>query len=352
MVSMWGSCVRCLMGCIGVSCFIAGIVSLSFSSKQIHEHKVQAYLQVLDAWKPVLEQFKGLLVTVQAGNSSMVLPVNTERETVLETPEGPELPAYEALSYRARAIPEGFLPSARLDNLRSVSPKEEWGTTVSFTFHLGGVALETIEVPLVTAVGHHEAAGAYNHCRVQKGVQMAGLCWVYKRLERLCVQVAPNGWVGETRKWELSPRISSQNKSYGCDYAGGNWDAAVYSIVPATWGHLGTWNAGVVRFTELDVQVVSSADPYLSVLELTGGTLTFGMTQEEELVLGFVLLFMGIVLMGQSFCVLCLAWRKSRQRRSHMPGRRRPPPVRLRNASEPDPEWVGMKYMVDAPAEG
>merc|ERR1712080_392484 len=99
--------------------------------------------------------------------------------------------------------------------------------------------------------------------------------------------------------WHLSPRDPRVNASFGCEYAGGRWQVAKYTEHPKG----GDAAADVLAMSELSangevvsvpkwaaatalarlategltMEVRSRADPFFRALELTDGSLNFGM---------------------------------------------------------------------------
>ena len=91
---------------------------------------------------------------------------------------------------------------------------------------------------------------------------------------------------------------------------------------PGTWSKLGTSGgcfAGGSDFTYSDqyyatggpkFQLRSSADPYITALSLTGGSLDFGYTQAQNATIGGITLGLGLCLMLPMACILyCVAKR-------------------------------------------
>lgn len=319
-----------------LGCLISGIVLIELATEHSHEHMVHDYVQAVDMWSLKRHEFGKLHITVTTdiGNESVTLLAHRAPDSLHNADDGADLPSYERLTYRA-SVPMGFLPTVALADVHAVSRKERYGMSVVFTLVVNNASLTTEAVPLVRALGHHEAGGEFDHCSRQKGLKVAGMCWIYSRIEQLCVQVAFND---STQSWQLTPRATDYNMSYGCDYAGGKFMAPAYKIIHASEAMEG----GHVKFDDFILEVYSYFDPYLRALELTHGKLTFGMTAEEEDLLGFVLIFMGIAFSVPPMCAFCRMWYK---RRSKPASRYTPPHWKRRG---PDPELVGMKYAVDS----
>jgi len=325
--------------CVSIGCIIGGIASFVLASQKTFTHEVEEYRRAVDAWPAARQYFEAIsrvalraVVTPAAqlglsGAGGGGRPATEVELQALRTPdplrgteEGALLPTYESILFRAGLpssrrrrlsgppkldfpalppsvagpVPAGFLPDADLTELQAVSLTERWGSTASFELHVGDAVLALEDMPLARAVAHYEPDGVYDHCRDMGGLHASGgKCWMNERLTHLCVQVAFEGG-----SWRLAHRAAGENRSYGCTYKAGKWEAAEYTVVPVVRGQDGRWQElqnSTVHFDDFSVEVRSVADPYFVALELTRGSLNFGWTEAEEDVLGIVLLVLGIV---------------------------------------------------------
>jgi len=337
------SCIFCVLAC---GFLTGGIISLELASEERREHRAVDYVQAVHDWtgRQHRQDFEGLgKISVTARHDgkdfSTSLESNKTRDPLKDSGYGEVLPSYEALKYARRGVSSDYLPVIGYDDLVKVivgSRFEWWGLTMAFEFNLGGSRIAPPAVPLVMAVAHHEPNGLYNHCHNTRGRynNSNGRCWVYSRLERLCVQVQRVAYGGG---WQLAPRVPGQNKSYGCDYKASKWPAGVYSKVTAE-----DIENRAEHFDHLVLEVRSSDDPFFKALELTGGTLDFGIMASEEQTLGIVLIFMGCVFSCPCTCAAIRTWRKNRAERA---SRYRPHRYHVRRG--PRAETLGMKSSVD-----
>jgi len=325
-----------LMCFASVGCLISGAVMLHLATKGIHESAVHDYVRAVGVWASKRREFAALNISAStdASDRSVAFAPRRAPDGLHDTEEGFDLPAYERLTYRARPVPLDFFPVADLGDVHTVAPKERVGQTVALTLALDSSTILIEALPLVHALAHREPGGEFDHCSRQNGIRVGSMCWVYSRLQRLCLQVALNA---SSQEWELAPRTPDRNMSYGCDYAGGEFPAAVYKAVPASEVMAG----GRVAFSDVTIEVCSHFDPHFSALELTEGKLAFGMTAQEEDALGIVLICMGVAFCLPPGC----AFLRARYRRRR--GAPRPRQTRWRRPRGPEPEMVGMKYAVD-----
>jgi len=215
------------------------------------------------------------------------------------------------------------------------------GPSVSIALNLTGSVVSTEAFPLVRAFARHEPGGVHKHCGQRRGLNIAGECWVFETLSQLCVQVER----GADNRWQLAQRVEGRNTSYGCDFAGGAWLVPTYRYLPVERpvSGLEQWPTGTIDYKDLVLEVRSRSDPYLRALELTHGTLSFGMSAEDEDLLGIVLIILSI---GFSCPLWCTIARHCCRRR-HPGIRRHRSTSRNWKFREPDPETVGMRYAVD-----
>mmetsp|Transcript_90875 Transcript_90875/g.282701 ORF Transcript_90875/g.282701 Transcript_90875/m.282701 type:complete len:394 (-) Transcript_90875:76-1257(-) len=333
------------MCCTSLGCLIGGVVYLGLATEEQREHLTADYERAVREWPEALRDFEGLEPLARLRGTSVTLAANSTPDT-LHDAEGP-LPAYEALRYRT-GLPREALPGVELGDMelrpRRSPVEHQWaeGPAVSVTLNISGSLLTTEALPLVRAESHAEPGGLHNHCGQRRGVTIGGACWAFSRLARLCVQVER----ANQSSWQLAARAQGRNASYGCDFAGGKWLVPVYRRLDIDRGRQQEheqWPSGAVDFDDVVLEVRSRFDPYLTALELTHGTLRFGMSAEEEDLLGVVLIVMGVAFSCPLWCALGRRWR--RNRRSSKPGRRRVP--MNWKSREPDPETLGMRYAMD-----
>lgn len=348
-VALLASLVMCLAS---VGCMIGGIVYFELATEEQREHLTEDYNLSVQNWPAERRDFDGLQVTANALAGRTTLVANLTAD-VLHDEEGP-LPLYSALVYRSSGVPIGFVSPAELGKMEALSANSPLGQRgaqgplLAVTLVLDDSRLYVEAFPLLRATVRHALGDAtQNHCGQRKGVDIAGECWVFSRLERICVQVERAG----AGAWRLASRVHGRNNSYGCDFAGGDWAAPVYR--PMDMEGQGThsseqWPTGSVHFEDLVLEVRSRRDPHLLAQELTKGSMNFGMSAEEEDVLGFVLIIMSIGFSCPLFCTLCRQWCKNR--RSNGPRRYRPPVTQRWRAGlrDPDPEMVGIRYAVES----
>jgi len=246
------------------------------------------------------------------------------------------------------------VPSVELGAMQALPPasplgqRGALGPSISITFEVGKSRLSIEKFPLVRATVKKRASGGenrQNHCGSKQGIDIAGECWAFSRLERLCVQVERHN----NGSWTLAPQVVGRKNSYGCDYAGGDWAVPIYGHMAMDgYGTHSTeqWPTGVVHYEDLVLEVRSHSDPYLRAQDLTGGTLSFGVSKEEEDAIGIVLIILGIGFSCPLVITCCRHWCK--HRRSRRPSYYYPPPAqRWTTRTKPDPELVGMRFAVD-----
>jgi len=155
-------------------------------------------------------------------------------------------------------------------------------------------------------------------------------------LQHLCLQVSKD----DSGRWTLFNRASAalSNRSYGCFWRHGVFQETDYEVVPMGSGGLDSATLDMVNFNDFSVEVRSSADPWFAAQQATSGTLNFGMSKEEEELLGFILLLMGTVFGVQPCIACCLAYRKANQ-------------PRKRPRHDVRAETIGMRYRRDEECE-
>lgn len=344
---------------ISFVCLVAGIILLEFASEKVHEHKAEQFAQAVDSWPTHRSKFSNLDIIGSFWNSKGLwttsprwiswaaakFPTSSfDDAAAIQNDE--DIPQYDPLSYRMSAPPRGFLPEVKFQNIEWQETgglsKEHGGVFLRLNLTLNGNPLMTEAIPVVRARTHRIQKGIYSQCRLQKGAFQNGKCWVYSRLSRICLQV-----VHTKGRWQFAYRVPAQNSSYGCAYESGHWTATIYKeldLVPndpsgeAARQGLHSAVVQMVVFDDLEIVVRSVHDPFLKALEVTNGSLDFGMTAEEEEWLAIVLLIMSVMLAVPAVCSLCLYCR--RQGRKNRP--RQPIVIRKQETAE----TIGMKYAV------
>jgi len=320
-----------------LGCLIGGIILLEMSTEKAHESKAIELEKSIGAWTSHRAEFSHLNVSGSFGRDNVVarLPAEeiSDRDLFVNAED---ISDYKPLVYRAGAIPRDFLPSLRFGQIEweeDVGGDGHHAHVMKFYFRIGDSFLSTEAFPLVKATAQKGQRGLYNHCRRRKGTFSDGKCWKYSRLTQLCIQVRLEG-----SQWQLAPRVPGKSASYGCEWEEGNWTAAIYKdveLVPIDA------SAQVISFKDIDIIIRSAHDPFLKAVEVTEGSLDFGLTAEEERWLAIVLLVMASMLAVPPACALCAWWYKRRKR-----GRPKSPSITRPRPRKPDPESVGMKYAV------
>jgi len=193
-------------------------------------------------------------------------------------------------------------------------------SAIEVAFDINGKEVTSISVPLLRMVARREPRGKYRYCKQKHGTESGGMCWYYSKLTQICIQVERHN----DSSWSVARRSSSTNMSFGCTYGGATWPVAKYHLSHRSEGlHSGN----------IEVELHSSADPLFRALELTHGTLSFGMTAHEDRLIGIAFVVMGLIL-GSLACCWCaqILCRRHRQRRSS-----------LGACAVPPPECIGIK---------
>lgn len=299
-----------LMTVVSAGLLCAAIWYLISALMGTREQKGSAYGDAVSRWARARHDFEGLRVMASTRYESIALHAESTVDKLHDAEDAFDLPVYDPLTYRVRGVPPSFFPAASFDHLQRHEatlaetlrgphqarqphrPTQDWGTAVSLALTLEDgfgkpVNLELGTYPLVRAiVKHAPTPGPEFKCRRElAGLYKGGSCLVFSQLSGICVQVAP-----DRDGWKLATRDLQRNESFGCDYSHGQWVAARYQQVPAMLAK------GFVRFDNLSIEVRSVDDPYFSALELTEGSLDFGMTSNDDRSVGFVLLCLGLVI--------------------------------------------------------
>lgn len=323
--------------------------------------------------------------------TEVVLHGDSGTDPLRRNEDADELPEYQAYWYRTGlhqrsrngaglgevpiAVPSDFLPPVSFTTLRHTSSMSQLGPNVNFTLQLGDSSIQIGPLPLLQARAHTEPEGVFNQCmHASGGRAFGGVCWEYQRLQHLCVQVQPDGAGG----WRLSRRLPTRERTYGCTFQGKHhmWEATGYSHVPPAQPGEGKqrWYApnSTATFLDFGIEVRSAADPYFKAMELTAGSLSFGLTSWEEDVLAIVFLVMSAVFLMANLTKVCARKvsaseeemagfaqaRYNRRYRKELEDVGIQPRQRKTSGAEPDlgsrdpdPETFGMRYQEDAPRD-
>jgi len=342
---------RVLTGLASFGCLVGGIVFFHLASEQTHEKKAEEYSRTVAAWASHRKIFSGLGITgffwnsyYRSSNDTPILPSTFNVAAAIKHDK--DIPKYEPLSYRLDAASADLLPEVKIHEVEwkeTGGPESEHGGHLLFlTLNISGssASMTTEAIPLVRAQLHKRVRqGQYNHCRKRKGAFVGGKCWIYSRLSSICLQVFYDG-----SAWQFAPRVASDSRSYGCTYKYGNWSATEYKDLdhvpsdPSGEAKAHDVEVGVVQtliFDDVSITLRSMHDPYLKALEVTEGSLDFGMTATEETLLGIILLVGAVLLALPLAFTVCYHYRK---RAKH-----RVPRIVEKPTHE---EIVGMKYAV------
>lgn len=340
------SVAKCCAAACSVGLLLAGVTLLTTASQEIHEHKAAGFREAVEAWPHHKSHFNNLHVSSMFNGSRFTswrhMPLKTSSfDDSKSFLEARDLPPYEPLTYRLESVPNGFMPQVKLHTVEWNGPFNEavggsqMGLSAFFMrlhLQISSDVLTTEDIPLLQAKPHTQAKIYHNQCGALHGVYMDNLCWNYQVLQSICLQVTYLN-----SRWQFAPRFSGDNSSYGCAYVGRNWTAARYkdferiALADVANDH--------VNFHDLEVVIRSEHDPFLKALELTDGTLDFGMTAKDERWLGFFLIGLAIMMSCPAAVALCLYWRSQAKKRRHA---RRPRVTRVVREAE----TVGMKYAV------
>lgn len=338
---------KCLTGVASIGCLVTAVVVLALGTEQLHEQKAEAFEQSVAAWVTERPSFDGLHVTTRfiqhdgTWGHEVRLKRYLEENVDLSMEEtAQDLSRYEPLSYRVQGVPTAFQPPVSYATLNWEVGDLSWeriGAMIRVNITIADTQLQTMEMPLVKAVAHREQKGGYHHCHDHTISRTGGMCWVYERVTRICLQVEMQG-----TSWRFASRRLGANDSYGCEHRRGEWSIARYDTAPFPFSSSGEQLVPHGGFEGLEIVLRSAHDPYLTALELTNGTLDFGMSVSEVKWLAGVLFVMAFMLAVPPACSIGMWWHKSRQqsRRSQ---------IRLQAGSSrgkrhPSPETLGMKY--------
>lgn len=327
-----------------LGCIVGGAVYLKLGMESQRGDLIVAFQSVVESWRGARARFEQLQVAATVSDEPVTLAPNHTMDAWHDA-EG-FVPDYQALVYRRRGLPDDRVLRAELSQMVSeaqrspAEPRTATGGTASVSWSIGGSVVLSQAFPLLLAAERRTHGNLHNHCGQRIGVNVNGDCWVFSRLSRLCLQVAP---ASAGSSWQPAPKLSWLNASYGCDFASGEWAVAEYRPLSVENNREG-WPRGAVRIDDLTLEVRSHQDPYFSGLELTRGTLNFGLSAEQEEVIGVVLLVIGMTLSLPLICALARSraknsWRRNAGRRYHSSGG-----IKRRH---PDPETVGMRYATD-----
>lgn len=326
---------KCLTSAVSLGCFIAGIVLLEMSGEGQHEQLKIELVKTINAWKGHRQELQNLRAHGSFARGGVVSNFSIaslgDRDAFLN---GEDIPEYEELAYKLD-LASGILPKLRFGDIEWQENAEQKysGLVGRLLLSVDGTDLSTAEFPLLKASSRREQQGLYNNCKRRKGAYDNGRCWTYSRISRICLQIEREG-----SKWRLASRSPEKLDSYGCELHDGNWSFTHYKdfdLVPIDPG------GQLVAFSDVQVVLRSVHDPFLRALELTQGTLDFGMTAQEERWLAFVLMIMALLLAIPPLCALGNWWFKKRAKE-----RNRYSFAARAKRQRPDPEMVGMKYAV------
>lgn len=319
-------------GCVAATiCLVIGGFFLEWSTERLREKHVSRYEAAIDNWKKTREEFSNLTMTMLLDNISVELVANTSVDALHDSQNEVPLPEHRPLKYTG-VFPSGVLSAGVLPAPTNSSQRAVFGREVEVHLDIDGSRLELGSYALSKASAHFEQKGVYGRCREQLGEQVGQLCWVYSQLSGACVQIRREL---DGQRWQ----VMSKNNS-GCVLKKGSWESAVYSPVS-----LDEIRGRTVPVATIALEVRSEHDPYFDAMEITKGSLNFGMPALEERVTGILLLVMGLVLCCLPQGALCrwalCAYLKRRKRNY----RRSLPPLRTGPQRTPA-ETVGMKYAV------
>lgn len=338
-------------GLASVGCMVGGIVLLVVASEEAYEKKAAVFGAAVAAWPSHLHKFSSLDMHGSfwnAGFSSAEHPFpSSSNDDASVITNGEDLPRYTPLTYRLSPVPIGFLPTVKFQNIEwletGADKAEHNGVLLRLNLTVQGNHLMTEPIPLVHATAKSMQQGLYRQCTRQKGSFANGKCWKYERLSRICLQILHDG-----SRWQFAYRDPAQKASYGCVYKAGNWTPSAYAdldLVPSDptqddSNGLNTPTTQTVLFNDVELVVRSVHDPFLKAVEITEGSMDFGMSAQEERLLGLVMLGMAVLLAVPPACSFGFWWHKRSKRR------RRPYRINTPAKQRPSEEMVGMKYAV------
>jgi hypothetical protein len=320
------------MGVVATGLLIGGIWYFLSAAEGNRERLESEYSRAVQRWQEAKRYFSTLVVSASTrthpafeSEQLVTLEADSTPDKLYDSENAFNLPSYETLSFVHHGVPPGFMPPADFESLQTEDAKQSrqkrlpqqlyLGPLVTLAMKLeddsglGGTVLRTQPFPVVRALLRHAPTPAPElKCRRElSGLYKAGMCWIFSKLARVCVQVSRDP---ATRLWRLAPRRQGRNESYGCDYASGEWAVPHYERVPASHAR------GSVYLDNVTIQVRSADDPYLSALDITDGALDFGMSASDNRAVGFVMILLGLVIACPPFYAAYKASTRSRSARS------------------------------------
>jgi hypothetical protein len=296
-------CAIGLSSTLSITMVITGAWYLSWSWEEVREGEVEAYQAQIDRWNSERPMFQALQVSVRTNRSVAVLSTNSDPETFHDEENAADLPMYKPLKHWQLGVPFGFMPWLNL-SFDDATEEPLLGPAISHVeitlrdpngkqsiVHVGDFQMARV----ATQPPHtlHEQSG---ECVRHGGTYIRGHCWNIERATHICFTVRR---ISDS-DWEL--HNFNSNRLSGCAaYNGGRWDSIGYSKAPLR-DLDGKWEQ------QVRLEVRSSEDPYLAALNLTQGTLDFGMTAEDEQIWGQLLLTIGCVLAVPPSIALCVYW--------------------------------------------
>jgi len=281
------------------------------------EGKVHEYEQTISNWTMYRAELlrSNFSVRVRINDhlrpTVAVLPKDESEETAALTEDdqgASDLPDYVPIRFWLDSNPHKLLPTlnytmspdenAIFEFSASYRPKAD-GETVT-------TVLSTLSIPLWTkkVVPGATPVPARKCPDQQHGTWVRNRCEIYRRLSAMCVLVDLDE---ETGQYHLQPQRNKDSNSYGCERSSSSmsdnvrWNPATYSLVRVTASE----KAGVVSYvfpeTTLDdvsITVRSTHDPLIEAEKVTKGSLDFGMTAHNSIILGSVLFVLAICLAG------------------------------------------------------
>mmetsp|Transcript_26415 Transcript_26415/g.48330 ORF Transcript_26415/g.48330 Transcript_26415/m.48330 type:complete len:413 (-) Transcript_26415:3-1241(-) len=313
-----------VFSCISIALLIAGLYFLVDSTSGKREELVQDYNAAVADWVSSGRQlFENLHIAAHAtardaghSNISEELPPNDTLDELRDSSGDKDLEKYSTLVYRKWNVRTDFLPQ--------LIPEPRWiGKNDAEQDPLVAIGLDlyrTIEDQTHLVTDYIAVQNIHKRrpptpglpaqkCQELSGEFKDGSCLVTRRMTSICVQVAEIDG-----KWQLSQRVPGQNQSYGCHFIHGEWHWAKYEAVPAAARHTAHHRK---QPGPLVIEVRSARDPYLAALELTGGSLDFGMSASDDRAQGICLIFFGLLLAVPPTCKLVLSMRASSEPQSY-----------------------------------
>mmetsp|Transcript_48510 Transcript_48510/g.113561 ORF Transcript_48510/g.113561 Transcript_48510/m.113561 type:complete len:413 (+) Transcript_48510:50-1288(+) len=315
-----------VFSCISLTLIIAGLYFLVDSAVGKREELVLEYNAVVEDWvssgRQIFEnlQIAAHATALQAGQqvniSEELLPNDTVDE-LRDSSGDRDLATYSALVYRKWNVRPDFFPQLMdtptwlSKNDARKEPLVSLGIHVQRTFQdQTDLVTEYTEVENIHKRRPPTPGPPAQKCQELSGEWTKGVCLVTRRLTGICVQVAEKDGL-----WKLAPRDPGNNQSYGCHFLKGEWHWAKYEVVPPPRTH--GRSHGHKQPGPLVIEVRSATDPYLAALELTGGSLDFGMSASDDRAQGICLIFFGLLLAVPPACKLVLSLRAPSEPQSY-----------------------------------